>query len=336
MIITRTPFRITLGGGSTDLPAYYKKHGGFIFAVTINLYMYISVNKPPIDNLIRVKYSQSEEVDRTSKLNHLMVGQALEETGLTKGIEITSMADIPEGTGLGSSGSYMVGLLNALRISKGENVSRRQLAEEAFDIASNKLGLPDGVQDFYVAAFGNFTVLDIAKNGSVTVIDPKISKETKRDFEKRTLIFYTGVRRSSVDILTEQQNDVRKNKKSAVELKHKTKDLGKKILQAFEKGKLDKFGELLDKHWELKKKMSNKMSNPVFDSLYKDAKKAGAMGGKILGAGGGGFFLVYCKDGKQNNVRKVFKKYKMKEIKYRIDGGGTQVLLNRNRDTNLI
>jgi D-glycero-alpha-D-manno-heptose-7-phosphate kinase len=336
MIITRTPFRIPLGGGSTDLPEYYKRHGGFIFAVTINLYIYISVNYPPIDNLIRLKYSRSEEVKNIKDIQHTFVSRALQRTKLIKGVEITSMADVPEGTGLGSSGSYLIGLLNALRVSKGENVSRRQLAEEAFEIASNDLKLPDGVQDFFTSAFGNFTVLEIDKNGKVKVIDPKISLKTKEEFEKRTLLFYTGVKRSSKDILQEQRSAVKKKEKNAVELKHKTKEIGQKILKAFEEGNLDKFGKLLDKHWSLKKRMSNKMSNLVFDEAYDRAKKAGALGGKILGAGGGGFFLIYCKDGKQNNVRKAFQKHGMKEIKYKIDGGGTQVLLNRNRNSNTI
>lgn len=336
MILTRTPFRLPLGGGSTDLPAYYEKYGGFIFSVTINLYMYIGLNRPPIDDLIRLKYRESEEVERLKYLNHNIARSALQRTGIAKMIEIASMADIPDGTGLGSSASYLVGLLNALHTVKGENVSRRQLAEEAFEIATEDLGLPDGKQDFYLAAFGNFCILNIAPNGTVVVSNASISRATQECFEKRTLLFYTGVRRSSIDILKEQQIGVRENKIDAIELKHEIKRIGQEILLAFENDNLDKFGELLNRHWETKKKMSSKISNDIFDEIYEKTKLSGALGGKIIGAGGGGFFLVYCRDGSQTAVRNIFEQYNYKEVPFRIDSAGTQILLNRPRSLNTI
>lgn len=336
MILTRTPFRLPLGGGSTDLPAYYEKYGGFIFSVTINLYMYIGLNRPPADDLIRLKYHESEEVERITDVRNNIARAALQRTGIAKMIEIASMADICYGTGLGSSASYLVGLLNALHTLKGENISRCQLAEEAFEIATEDLGLPDGKQDFYLAAFGNFCVLNIDQSGLVTVSPANISRATQEQFERQTLLFYTGVSRSSVDILQEQQNVIRNNQTNAIELKHKTKKIGKEVLTSFEQGKLDMFGELMDAHWNIKRQMSEKMTNHHFEELYNEAKIKGALGGKIVGAGGGGFFLVYCRDGSQDAVRSVFINQGMREILYRVDAGGTQVILHRPRAINTI
>jgi len=336
MILVRTPFRLSLGGGSTDLPAYYKEYGGFIFAVTINLYMYLGLNRPPTDNKIRLKYNESEEVDSLMELKHNLARAALQRTGIVKQVEISSMADVSGGTGLGSSASYLVSLLNALHTVKGENISRWQLAEEAFEIATEDLGLPDGKQDFYLAAFGNFCVLDISKDGKVTVLPAKITRATQEEFEKKTLLFNTNVRRSSVDILKEQQNDVRANKIDKIEMKHKTKEIGKRILTAFESGDLDSFGRLMDEHWNLKRGMSNKMSSEGMDEIYEKAKKLGVLGGKIIGAGGGGFFLVYCQDGSQTAVRNLFTGQGFLEVPYRVDSSGTQVLTNRSRLNNTI
>lgn len=336
MILTRTPFRLPLGGGSTDLAAYYKEYGGFIFAVSINLYMYICVNRPPSDDLIRLKYRQSEEVAHLLDLKHNTARAALQRTGLGKMIEISSMSDVTDGTGLGSSGSYLVGLLNALHTLKGENLSRHQLAEEAFEIATEDLGLPDGKQDFYVAAYGNFCVLDIAKDGTVTATHANVSRATQQEFENRTLLFYTGVRRSSETLLREQQTSILENNEDAINIKHQTKEIGRKILAAFEKGDMDAFGRLLHEHWEIKKKTLKGMSNPLFDEIYSKARQKGALGGKIVGAGGGGFFLIHCSPGSQVAIRQIFGDYNMREIDYRIDAAGTQVLLNRPRSVNTI
>ena len=331
MILTRTPFRLSLGGGSTDLPAYYEKHGGFIFAVAVNLYMYIGLIRPPVDDLIRLKYRESEEVDNVDNLNHKLAKAALKRTGIDKMIEISSKADVSDGTGMGTSASYLVGLLNALHALKGENMSRRHLAEEAFDIATRDVELPDGKQDFYLASFGNFCVLDIAPSGAVTVSNANISKSTQDAFERRAMLFYTGVRRSSEDILREQQTSVSKNQSEAIELKHQTKRIGQNILNVFEADRLDEFGGLLDEHWAIKRKMSNKISNDKFDEIYKKAKQAGALGGKIVGAGGGGFFLLYCRERTQPAVRNIFSQYGLREIPFSVDSAGTQVLVNKPR-----
>lgn len=329
MILTRTPYRLTLGGGSTDLPAYYEKYGGFIFAVTINLYMYVGVNRPNFDDRIRLKYFEIEEVDNVEELRHELVKHALKRLGIEKMIDMFSLADIPDKTGLGSSSTFLVGLLNALHTLKGDNFSRRELAEEAFQIATQDAKYPEGKQDFYLASFGNFCILEIDKDGKVEVSNANVSMETQEEFEKKVLLFYTGVRRSNVEILTEQQENVRTNQHKAIELKHQMKDIGRRILNVFEKGDgLDEFGRLMDEHWQVKRKMSSKMSNSVFDEIYAKVRKCGVLGGKIAGAGGGGFFMVYCQDGSQEAVRRVFAEYNYKEIPFQVDSSGTQVLLH--------
>src|SRR3989338_4257111 len=234
--------------------------------------MYIAVNRPPSDQLIRLKYRQSEEAEKLDDIKHPLVRMALKRSGIDKMIEISSMSEVPDGTGLGSSASYLVGLLNALHALKGENVSRRQLAEEAFEIATEDLGLPDGKQDFYLASFGNFCVLDIAQTGVVTVVPAHISRSTQQEFEKRTLLFYTNVRRSSVGILKEQQVKLQTNDENAIALKHEIKRIGKEILRVMEAGDLDAFGRLMDEHWRVKRGMSQKMSSDLFDELYDRVK----------------------------------------------------------------
>lgn len=328
MILTRTPFRLQLGGGSTDLPAYYEAYGGFIFAAAINLYMYISVNRAPVDDLIRLKYSESEEVSNTTGIKNSFMRLALQYMGIGKMVEITSTADAPGGTGIGSSGSFLVGLLNALHVLKGENVSREQLAEEGFEIAVRHMRLPDGKQDFYAAALGDFCVLEIAKDGKVDFRRANVFQSTREEFEKRMLLFYSGIRRSSADILQEQQKKVREENEDAVALKHETKRVGREILAAFEKGDLDRYGNLLHEHWELKKKVSVNMSSLLFDNLYERARKKGALGGKIVGAGGGGFFMVFCEDGAQDAVRDIYKEANFREVPFKVEPNGTQILLN--------
>lgn len=330
--MTRTSFRLQLGGGSTDLPAYYETYGGFIFAAAINLYMYISVNRPPIDDLIRLKYSESEEVNSVSEIKNNFVRLALQHMGIGKMIEIASTADVPGGTGLGSSASFLVGLLNALHVLKGEKITPEQLAEEGFEIAVRHLKLPDGKQDFYAAALGDFCVLEIAKDGKVDFRKANVSQKTREEFEKRMLLFYSGIKRSSVDILHEQQTRVREENDTAVELKHETKRIGREILTAFETDNLDKYGALLHEHWGLKKKMSVNMSSLLFDNLYERARKKGALGGKIVGAGGGGFFMAFCEEGAQDAVRSIYNEAHFKEVPFKVESNGTQVLLDCPRN----
>jgi len=327
MIITRTPFRITLGGGGTDLPAYYSKYGGFIFAAGIDKYMFININRPIVDDLVRVKYSKSEIVTHRDELQHDIAREAMRMMGIENALEIISMADVPAGTGLGSSSCYAVGLLNALHTLKRDYICLKDLAEEACRLEIDILKKPIGKQDQYMAAFAGITVLEIAKNGEVSVRKAKATEDTIDDLNRNLLMFYTHTSRSADVILHEQSRGIDKDKGGVVESMHYIKEIGYKILEAIEKGNITDIGLLFDKHWQHKKKISNKMSSPRFDSIYDIAKANGALGGKISGAGGGGFFLFYVED-KQGRFKEKMQGLGLREMRYRFDFEGTKVIAN--------
>jgi len=327
MIITRTPFRITLGGGGTDLPSYYSKFGGFIFAAAINKYMFINVNRPIVDDLVRVKYSKSETVRHRDDLQHDIAREAMRMMGIENTLEIISMADVPAGTGLGSSSCYAVGLLKALHVMKREDIPLKDLAEEACRLEIDMLGKPIGKQDQYIATFGDLTILEIDKNGKVAVRKANISDETIDDLNRNLLMFYTKTSRSANDILTEQNQSIKDEKHNVLESMHYIKELGYQILEAAESGNVTDIGLLFDKHWEYKKKISNRMSNPDFNNIYNIAKNNGALGGKISGAGGGGFFVFYVEDNR-TKFREKMNELGLKEMRYHFDFEGTKVLVN--------
>ena len=327
MIITRTPFRITFGGGGTDLPSYYSKHGGFIFAAGLNKYMFINVNRPVVDDLVRVKYTKSEIVDHKDQLQHDIAKEALTMTGIEKAVEIISIADIPAGTGLGSSSCYAVGLLHALHTMKREYFSLQELAEEACDLEINRLGKPIGKQDQYMASFGGLTVLDIEKDGNVQVRAAEVKDSTIDDLNRNLLLFYTGTSRNADTILSEQSRGAKEEKKNVVDSMNHIKEIGYQILEAVESGNLTDLGLLFDKHWQFKKKISERMTNQNFDKIYKIAKEKGALGGKISGAGGGGFFLFYVEKN-YTGFREAMKNIGLREMRYRFDFEGTKVLVN--------
>jgi len=327
MIITRSPFRIPLGGGGTDLPSYYRNHGGFIFSAGIDKYMYICLNQPIVDDLVRMKYSESETVERTSQVKHELAREAFRALGIRNAVEVVSMADVPAGTGLGSSSCYLVGLLNALHTLKRDFISLHALAEEACRIELEILKKPIGKQDQYLAAYGGFTALEIAKNGKVKVTAVKIPRKIIDDLEKKMLIFYTGLSRSSLDILAGQSTATRQGNTVVLESLHKIKEIGYKVKEAIEKGDLTQFGLLMDRHWQVKKRLSTKISNTHLDQIYRTAKKNGALGGKITGAGGGGFFVFYCEDGAVR-LRKAMEQLGLREMRYRFDFEGTKVISN--------
>jgi D-glycero-alpha-D-manno-heptose-7-phosphate kinase len=326
MIITRTPFRITLGGGGTDLSSYYSKHGGFIFAAGISKYMYICVNRP-FDGLIRVKYSKSETVCHRDEIVHDIARESLRLTAIDNGIEIVSVADIASGTGLGSSSSYAVGLLSALHTLKREYVTLPNLAQEACTLEIDILKNPIGKQDQYMAAFGGLTVLEIEKDGKVNVRPASVSDSTIDDLNRNLLMFYTYVQRSASDILSEQSKGASEDKKDVVDSMHYIKDIGRQILEAVESGNITSVGLLFDKHWQYKKKISARMSNPRFDEIYEIARQNGALGGKISGAGGGGFFVFYVEQN-HTKFRKVMTQLGLREMRYRFAFEGTKVLVN--------
>ena len=319
MLICRTPFRISLGGGSTDLPSYSRKHSGLIFGVSINMYMDIIVRRPIIYDRIDLQYKKFESVESLEQLEHPIAREALKIVGIEKAISIYIKSETPMGTGLGSSGTCAVGLLNALWKFRGAERNKRDLAEEAFQITQN-LGLPDGKQDPYLAAVGGFVLLDIDTDDSVMVNRPSIGDPTATRFLENSLLIYTGVNRESKKVLEDQDNE------RAVLAKHKTKEIGQRILIAFEKGDLDQFGRLMDQHWKLKKEMSDKISAPEFDKIYDVAMASGCLGGKMIGAGGGGYMLFYCGSGDvKMETASAMKSLGYREIPFGIDYKGTRV-----------
>lgn len=328
MILARSPFRISLGGGGTDLPSYYSQHGGFILSAAINKYLYIYANRPAADDYIRVKYSTYEQVETPDEVRHDLVRPALKLLGFEDSIEIVSMADIPAGTGLGSSGTYLVTLLTALYEMKRERIPVQLLAEQACHIEMNLAGHPVGKHDHYLAAFGGITLLDIKPDGAVAVSPLNISMTTVEEFRNSVLLFYTGILRSSGDILEAQKQDTNRKDTTVVDSLHRTKELGYRIKEALENGDLDCFGNLLHEHWENKKRRSGKISNPKIDEWYQIAREHGALGGKIMGAGGGGFFMFYCPNNKKIKVRQALAEAGLRELPYDFDFEGTKVLVN--------
>ena len=302
VVVTETPLRIPLGGGSTDVRAYYERFGGFIFGVAIDFYIHVFLKRLRMDSRIQFHYTACEVAERLQDVRHELGREALRMVGIDHSISATFNADSPAGTGLGSSGSYAVGLLNGLYALQGKPTDPNFLAEEAFRVTDN-LGWEDGKQDPYLAAHGGFTVLHIGRDGHVEVSKPGISTETVRRFLSNTLLFYTGIVRKG------QANDILKDQRrggdAVLELKHRTKAIGMEVLRAFETGDLDRFGCLMDEHWNVKRQMSTLISSGGFDSIYALAKSNGALGGKLLGAGGGGYFMFYCPD--EESIERVHK-----------------------------
>jgi D-glycero-alpha-D-manno-heptose-7-phosphate kinase len=327
MILTRTPFRITLGGGGTDLPSYYRRSGGFIFAAALDKYMFISLNCPVVDELVRVKYTKSETVAHRDDLEHEIAREALRMAGVENGIEITSMADVPAGTGLGSSSAYAVGLLHALHTAARRPRGPAALAEEACELEITRLGKPIGKQDQYLAAFGGLTVLEIAPDGRVQVRAARVRPETAEQLERNLLLFYTGCARSSPAILARQSRAVAQGANGAARHLDEILRMGREILAMVEEGDLGSFGRALDRHWRLKKKLARGISSPHFDRIYERGLASGALGGKLSGAGGGGFFAFYTETG-HRTLREAMQAEGLREMRYRFDYEGSKVLVN--------
>ena len=330
MIVTRTPFRVTLGGGGTDLPSYYTNHGGFIFAMGLDKYMYVVVNRPTVGRKIRLHYSQSEVVDHVDQLRHELAREALRAHGIVDSFEVASIADLPAGTGLGSSSCYLVGLLNALHHDRRDYVPLQSLAEEACHIELDILKDPIGKQDQYMAAFGGLTVLEIARDGEVRVRQLRPNGGDIAELIANTHIYYTGAQRDAREVLHDQ-NIAMKSADNAdharvAESLHRIKDLGHRILEAIEASNFDRWGELLDEHWQSKKKLSDKVSLTSVDEIYEDVRKRfGVLGGKIIGAGGGGFLMLYGP--RQHAALERFMTERgMPRMHYNVEPEGTKVV----------
>jgi D-glycero-alpha-D-manno-heptose-7-phosphate kinase len=315
--------RVSLGGG-TDLPSYYREFGGFLVAAAIDKYVYLTQHRTFQPGII-VKYSKLERADHVDQIEHPIVREALKLTGVTDPhLELTSMADIPGGTGLGSSGSFTTALLKALHTSKKSLISPAELAEQACDIELNKLGEPIGKQDQYIAAVGGITAFTFHKDGRVEYRPARISEETLFNLEDNLLLFFTGYSRSASAILKDQNEKSKANDQAMLDNLHFTKELGYKSLECLETGNLDEFARLMDVHWQRKKIRSAGMSNPVINDWYDHAMSQGALGGKLIGAGGGGFLMFYAGDKKK--LRHAMREKGLQEVRFRFDFEGTKVV----------
>jgi len=324
MIIVRSPLRITLGGGGTDLPSYYRDHEGFLVAAAIDKYVYITVHQTFGDGLI-LKYSQLERVDSAREVRHPIVREAFEVLGLEgRFMEIASMADIPAGTGLGSSGSFTTALLRALHAHRRGIIHPRELAEQACHIEIERLGEPIGKQDQYIAAFGGITCFTFRRDGTVDAAPLAIDEETRYNLEDNLLLFFTGYSRSASDILKDQDTRTRRHDGAMIDNLHYVKELGRRSRSALEAGDLAAFGGLMHEHWENKRKRSGGMSNPKIDEWYDLATANGAVGGKLIGAGGGGFLMFMADD--KTKLRHAMREAGLVEIRFRFDFEGTKVL----------
>lgn len=329
MIVARSPVRITLGGGGTDLPSYYSRYGGFLIAGAINKYILISANKH-FFNTYKLKYSDKEETSSVGDIKHNFFREALRLVDIPPMIELTSMADVPDKSGLGSSGAFLVCLLATLHAFKKEAVSRRDLAEEACKIEIEILKEHVGKQDQYASAYGGATAFEFKKNGAVKVEPLKFDEEVYHELESNILLFYTSTNRSASAILKKQDENTKQDDQKTVDLLHRVKEIGLKTKKAFEQGEIDKFGEFLHEHWNVKKGLSDRISNPFIDKCYDVAMKNGALGGKIMGAGGGGFMMFYH-NGTSHDKRKLIKqlaKLNAPLMNFRFDNEGAKILLS--------
>ena len=324
MIITRSPLRVSLGGGGTDLPSYYREHGGFLIAAAIDKYVYITLHRRFVEGFL-LKYSRLEEAATIDEIKHPVIREALKLAGVQeRNLEITSMADIPTGTGLGSSGSFTTALLKAFHALRKNLVHPSELAEQACHIELEKLGEPIGKQDQYIAAYGGITCFKFLPDGRVEAWPLKVSEETLFNLEDNLLLFFTGYSRSASTILKEQDEKSKKGDKAMVKNLHFVKKLGQQSQAALEANDLREFARLMDEHWQRKKERSQNMSNQDINDWYDHAMANGALGGKVIGAGGGGFLMLYAGD--KTRLRHAMQEKRLTEVRFRFDFEGTKIL----------
>ncbi len=331
MIVTRTPFRVTLGGGGTDLPSYYSRHGGFVFAMGIDKFMYIMVNAPIVDRKIRLHYSRSETVDRLDEVQHELAREALRLHDIQDRIEISSMADLPDGTGLGSSGAYLVGVLTALHHYRRDFVPLQAVAEEACRIELDILGKTIGKQDQYMAVFGGLTVLEIDPDGTVKPHAVELPSGSADAFVANTHLYYTGVRRDAVEVLRDQNSALLSadGRRRQVEGSlHRIKEIGQRVLEAISAENFDDWGRLLHEHWLQKQQLSARVSLAQVDELYAHVRQEfGVLGGKLAGAGGGGFLMLYAPR-EHRRLERFMEARGMTRLHYKIEHEGSKVIAN--------
>jgi len=324
MIIVRSPLRISFGGGGTDLASYYTKKNGFVVSGAINKYVYITITKP-FKKGIYLKYSKNEKVKKVSEVKHKIFRETIKRYSKNlKQIEITALADIPSGTGLGSSSSFTNALIKGIFENNGKKISKRKLAELSCDIEINRLKAPIGKQDQFISSFGGLKSMTFKKNHSVLIKDLKMSKKKVRQLEKKLVLYFTNFKRDSNLILKDQDDKSKKNNSSILENLNSVKLMGKRVEKILEKGEFEKFGLIMNEHWEIKKKRSKNMSNKFINRIYSLGLKNGAIGGKLVGAGGGGFLLFYSNNRKK--LKKSMLKFGLREIPFKFDFKGTTVL----------
>jgi D-glycero-alpha-D-manno-heptose-7-phosphate kinase len=324
MIITRSPLRITLGGGGTDLPSYFREHSGFLIAAAIDKYVYINVHRRFVNGFL-LKYSHLEEAATVEEIQHPIIREALKLVDIQeRNLEITSMADIPAGAGLGSSGSFTTALLKALHTLKKNLVHPAELAEQACQIELEKLGEPIGKQDQYISAYGGITCFRFQTDGRVEAAPLKISDGTLFDLEDNLLLFFTGYSRAASAILKEQDTRSKQADAAMAENLHFTKELGMRSQTALEAEDVEEFARLMNVHWERKKERSQGMSNSDINTWYDCAMANGALGGKLIGAGGGGFLMFYAGD--KVRLRQAMREQGLTEVRFRFDFEGTRIL----------
>ncbi len=325
MIVVQTPLRISFFGGGTDFPSYYREHGGCVLSSAIDKYIFVTIKKR-FDKKLRVGYTRTEMVDQVSEIDHELIREALYITDIEEGVEITTMGDIPsEGSGLGSSSTVAVGALHAMYTLQGEMISAECLAKQACEIEIDRLGKPIGVQDQYIAAFGGLRFMEFKKSGQVQTEKLALSTDSRRRLEESLLLFYTGTTRQADTILKEQKKNIQDRKTILNEMKRIAYDAKKNLLD----GDVDAIGELLHESWQLKKQLATSISNSAIDDMYKKGISAGAMGGKVTGAGGGGFLMFYCKPEKQDHLRAALSD--LHELHFRLEANGSKVIFNYSR-----
>lgn len=328
MIITRSPLRISIAGGGTDLPSYYREHEGFLISAAIDKYVFVTITRP-FSPGIYIKYSQIEHINNIEGVQHPIIREGLQlfrkENELPQ-IEITTLADIPAGTGLGSSGSFTTALIKGLYAHEKQLITTYDLAELACDIEINKLSEPIGKQDQYIAAHGGITCFTFHKDDKVTVQPLNISSDTVNDLEDHLLLFFTGFARSASNVLKDQKEKTVSNNADMLANLHYVKELGFRAKDMLEKGKTAEFGALMHEHWLHKKNRSAGMSNSAIDNWYEIGLRNGAIGGKLVGAGGGGFLMFYAED--KRRLRKAMREEGLEEVRFKFDFEGTKVILS--------
>jgi D-glycero-alpha-D-manno-heptose-7-phosphate kinase len=326
MILSRAPTRITLGGGGTDLQSYYSRFRWFFSCRSYKYCMILA--SPRFYTDIRLSYSKTEIRKNVSEIEHRIFRAALQLTGINESIELHSTTDVPAGCGLGTSSSFTVALLNGLHAYKHQFITQRQVAEETCHIEIDLLGEPIGKQDQYMAAFGGLNCLTFEKDGNVLIEPLHVAEEIYDQLENNLIFFFTGKERSASEILRDQDTKSKKNDPAIVENLHHIKEIGLETRKCLEHGQVDMLGELFHTHWQTKKKRSIDISNPIIDECYETAIKNGALGGKLIGAGGGGFLMFYCKNGEKHKVVKSIQKIGLKWERFHFDFDGAKILVN--------